>query len=129
MGFTISMRSKLLASKFGLVGAATAILSGCAGGLTGVTVTTDPAIRNASIQVDVVGANAGNRGVIEGFPVSKYFQSGNAIRQGASAKSFRFGGGQSETQSVTATDPIWAQWKANHVQSVVVMADVPGVFD
>lgn len=114
--------------KLGLLALGTAFLAGCAG-LTGVKIAADSAVHGASIQVDVVGVTQANSGMIEGAPISKYFQSGSVVRQGAMAKSFRFGGSQPTIQLVDKTDPIWARWKAEHVTSLVVLADVPGVFE
>jgi len=104
------------------------LFTGCAG-LKEVQISSSPAMRNASIQVDVVGSTASNRGTVEGVPVSKYFQSGNAIRQGLQAKAMRFGSDQPPTQSITSDDPIWRGWISSKAVSIIVMADVPGVFD
>jgi hypothetical protein len=104
-------------------------VSACSNQLQGVRISTSPQMRRASVQVDVVGVGGSNRSAMENVPISKYFQAGNALRQSIQAKAMRFGNGQPDEQSVDRNDPLWRTWLDKKSQSLVIMADVPGVFD
>jgi hypothetical protein len=104
-------------------------LTACSNQLQGVRITTSPELKRASVQVDVVGVTGSSRSAMEHVPVSKYFQAGNALRQTVQAKSMRFGNAQVDSLSVDRSDPLWRAWLDRKSQSIVIMADVPGVFD
>ncbi|RFC44875.1 MAG: hypothetical protein DVB28_000851 [Verrucomicrobia bacterium] len=104
------------------------LLSACSS-LQEVRVSAAPSLRRASIQVDIAGVNQLERGIVEGAPISKYFQPGNTVRLGLQTQAMRFGGDQPFSQSVTAESPVWKGWLAKKSVDIVVLADVPGVFD
>lgn len=101
----------------------------CSNQLQGVRISTSPEMRRASVQVDVIGVTGSNRSAMENVPISKYFQAGNPLRQNVQAMSMRFGNAQPVSQSVDRNSPLWRAWMDKKSQSLVIMADVPGVFD
>ena len=105
------------------------LLTACSNQLQGVKISTSPELRRASVQVDVIGVSPSNRNAMENVPISKYFQAGNALRKNIQAKSMRFGNAQANAQSLDKNDPVWRGWLDKKSQSIIIMADVPGVFD
>ena len=128
MRITFSKRDMSHLVRISVMGLTLGLFTSCAQ-LQEVKVATAPSLRSASVQVDVVGVTASNHNAVEGVPVSKYFQSGNAVRQGVRSKSMRFGDNQPSTQVITKDDPIWQSWLNDKAVSIVVLADIPGVFD
>lgn len=102
--------------------AATALLvfSGCAS-LKTVNVRQDAGLASASVTVDVIPITDKNAS-LENASVREYWRPGSALRHGAGATSLRFGVGQPDTQSVSKS------WKAIGAKKVLVIADLPGVF-
>ena len=85
-----------------------------------------PVFAGASIQVDLIGVNNSELNVWKAVDIDDYFSAGNRIRQGASRKTLTFGGGLPESQTLSANDPIWNEWKSKQVSFVIVLADLPG---
>jgi hypothetical protein len=96
------------------------ILTGCAS-LHTVNVQEDAALAGASVVVDVV-PETGKGPNLETCSVRDYWRPGSSLRQAGAATTLRFGQGQSQTQSVTKS------WQSMGAKKVVVLADLPGVF-
>ncbi len=103
------------------------LLTGCSSpSLDTVNLQGSASVASASVQVDVVGLNAGSQ-TLKALPVPQYWRGGNAPYK-ADAKSFRFGPNSPQTYTIAASDPIWAHWKSIGATEVMVIADLPGVF-
>ena len=95
------------------------LLTGCSS-LRTVNIQEDAALAGASVNVDVIPETAGNA-PIESVPVHQYFR-GSALRNSPGITHLRFGVGQPASQSVTK------DWQKLGAKKVVVIADLPGVF-
>ena len=102
------------------------LLTGCSSHLDTVNLQGSASVAAASVQVDVVGLNAGNQ-TLKALPVPQYWRGANAQYK-ADAKSFRFGPNSPQTYTIAASDPIWKHWSDTGVTEVMVIADLPGVF-
>ncbi|HEY2342868.1 MAG TPA: hypothetical protein VGH90_07560, partial [Chthoniobacteraceae bacterium] len=86
-----------------------------------VNVQADSALAGASVTVDVV-AETDKNAAIETVPVREYWRSGANVRQPALTTTLRFGTGQQSAPAVTK------DWQKIGAKKVVVLADLPGVF-
>lgn len=107
---------------------AAALLAGCsATRINTVNLQGSGSVSAASVQVDVVGLNA-NSQTLKALPVSQYWRGG-AAQYKADTKSFRFGPNSPQTYTIAPTDPIWKHWSDIGATEVMVIADLPGVFN
>ena len=121
----IFMKSLCLTTAFVAVGLS--LLTGCSSPhLDTVNLQGSASVAAASVQVDVIGLNAGNQ-TLKALPVPQYWRGANAQYK-ADAKSFRFGPNSPQTYTIAAGDPIWKHWSDAGVTEVMVIADLPGVF-
>lgn len=92
-----------------------------------VAVTLDPSLAGASLQVDLVGANElSDLPKWQNYSVTEYWQPGNAFRRDANKVTLNFGRGQPMTQTLSSTDPRWAEWLSTGAMHLVILADLPG---
>lgn len=92
-----------------------------------IAVTLDPALEGTSLQVDLVGANElSDLPKWQNYSVTEYWQPGNAFRRDANNVTLSFGRGQPMTQTLSSTDPRWAEWLRTGALYLVILADLPG---
>jgi hypothetical protein len=89
----------------------------------------DPGLANDSVAVDVVGITPSNLPRWQNYSMTKYWQSGDEMRQDADKITLSFGSGKQAMQSIAITNKKWADWRARGVTQVAVLADLPGIFD
>jgi hypothetical protein len=115
------MKTQILSRSLSLasVSLGLCLITGCST-LKTINVSQDAALAGASVAVDIVPETDKNA-AIETCSVRDYWKPGSALRHGQVA-TLRFGQGQPATQSVTKN------WQALGAKKVVVLADLPGVF-
>lgn len=126
--------STFLRARFALlaVGLVCAFLACCATTPTPspytLNFTLDKALEGASLQVDVIGANAvADLPKWDAYSITEYWQPGNVTRRDADKISLVFGRGKPNAQSVSSTDPKWNAWIKRGALYVVVIVDLPGI--
>ena len=133
------MNSKMTHLIVGLSAAALLFsASGCAsckpGGNPGkaqaynVVVKMDPSLAGKSVVVDLIGANGDDLSRVKSYAMSKYWKVNDAFRRDLSPKTLNFVSGNPE-QTLPSTDPIWKNWFGRSASYLVVVADLPGLFE
>jgi len=89
----------------------------------------DPGLASDSVAVDVVGVTPGNLPRWQNYSMTKYWQSGDEMRQDASKITLFFGAGKEQNQTISATNAIWKDWISHGVNNIAVVADLPGIFE
>lgn len=122
-----------------LAAAVGVILAGCAtckpGGDPGrpqaytLKVRLGDSLKNSSVVVDVISATPSELERLKTYSVNKYWKPNDPVRAGANKKSYSFVSGDKLEQTLPATDGAWKQWIGSGAQYLVVIADLPGVFD
>ncbi len=92
------------------------------------TVSLDPSLRGASVQVDLIGIPEGELEQFRTKSVTAYWQPGDADREGALKKTLVFSADTAQSQMLSRADPVWADWIENgNAAYVVILADLPGL--
>ncbi|MEO7701867.1 MAG: hypothetical protein ABIZ04_21790 [Opitutus sp.] len=92
-----------------------------------VQVTLDGPLAGTSVQVDIVGANEiADLPKWQTYSVTQYWQPENAFRRDARKFTLQFSRDKPTTQSLSQTDPHWAEWLQTGAMQLVVVADLPG---
>lgn len=84
-----------------------------------------------SLEVDLVGINPTEKPNWEGYPVSKYFSPGNALRRDADRVTKTFTNEDRQAKTLTKKDPTWnTQWlskkgKGKGAEWLVVLVNLP----
>jgi hypothetical protein len=86
-------------------------------------------LKDSSVIVDVIGAGQLDLERLRTYSVNKYWKPGDPLRTDIPKASFNFVGSQKLTQTLSATDPKWKQWIGAGTQFLVIVADLPGVFE
>lgn len=86
-------------------------------------------LKDSSVVVDLIAANAYDLERLKTYSVNKYWKPGDPMRQDLPKVSFSFVSGDKLDRSLPATDPKWKTWMTTGVQYLVVIADLPGVFE
>lgn len=86
-------------------------------------------LKDSSVVVDVIAANQYDLERLKTYSVNKYWSPGDSMRIDIPKTSFSFVSGAQLKQTLPATNSLWAKWKDSGVQYLVVMADLPGVFE
>jgi hypothetical protein len=89
----------------------------------------DPGLAKDSVAADVVAITPGNLPRWQNYSMTKYWQSGDELRQDASKVTLFFGRGKEASQSITVSNAVWKDWLGRGVTHVAVVADLPGLFD
>jgi hypothetical protein len=89
-----------------------------------IRVELDPALKEKSVLVDLVGVNRANEERWKAYPMRKYWSDGDPMRADAARWTCNFIASSNLTQTLKTTDPIWKQWAG--ASSVFVLADLPG---
>lgn len=102
-------------------------LGGCGGPVRyDINVTRDDAIKDMSVQVDLIGVN--NPTALDAVmtcDINKYWAADGATRSANRYYPMQFVAGGANAQSVSREDPIWEKW--NTPDTMVVVALIPGV--
>src|SRR5262245_4836949 len=88
-----------------------------------VEVRVDDSLKQGSVLVDLVGANAGSLPRWEDYSMSKYWQHSDSMRQSAEKIVFDFSSGKPTTQTLAVTNGVWNTWKAKGVSHLLILAD------
>lgn len=98
----------------------------------GVRVTLDPALRDQSVRVDLVGVQNANLGQWEGKKMSEYWADGDPLRRdtrgNGELKEFNFISNTAAEVTLPPKDPIWPLWLSHGANHLFVLADLPGAF-
>ena len=78
--------------------------------------------------VDVIPVNTYDLERLKSYSINKYWQAGDPMRQDLPKVSFSFVSGNNLDRELKATDPKWQQWTKSGVQYLVIIADLPGVY-
>jgi hypothetical protein len=84
----------------------------------------DPALKDKSMLVDLVGVNPANEERWKSYSMSKYWQDGDPMRKDAAKWTCNFISESNLVRTLTPTDPIWKEWQG--ASSLFVLADLPG---
>jgi len=88
----------------------------------------DTALKDSSVEVEVIGVNSYDLERLKTYSINKYWQAGDPMRADLPKISFSFLSGNDLDRVFKATDPKWKQWAKSGVQYLVILADLPGVF-
>ena len=91
-------------------------------------VTLDKALKDSSVEVDVMAVNSYDLERLKTYSLNKYWQAGDPMRADLPKTSFSFLSGNDLERVLKATDPKWQQWTKSGVQYLVILADLPGVY-
>lgn len=129
---------------FGRCGWAAFLTAGLSAGLTGcasckpgdpgkpkayaVQIKLDDNLKDKSVFVDVIAANASDLETLRTYSVEKYWTPNNRFRQDQQKVPFSFVGG-SLSSELYATDERWKSWLNAGIRYLVVIAFLPDVHD
>jgi hypothetical protein len=111
------------------------LFSGCGPGKPGkpraynVQINLGSQLKDSSVVVDVIAANPSDLEMLKTYSINKYWTPGNRTRNDLSKVSFSFVGGKQTSDTLSRTNAVWKQWIGVGTQYLVVVADLPGVFD
>ena len=91
-------------------------------------VTLDKALKDSSVEVDVIPVSTSDLERLKTYSVNKYWQAGDSMRADLPKISFSFVSGNDLDHVLKATDPKWQQWTKSGTQYLVILADLPGVY-
>jgi hypothetical protein len=91
-------------------------------------VTLDKALKDSSVEVDVIPVNSYDLERLKTYSVNKYWQAGDPMREDLPKVSFSFLSGNNLERVLKISDPKWQQWTKSGVQYLVLLADLPGVY-
>jgi len=61
--------------------------------------------------------------------LNKYWKPGDPLNHDLPKAVFNFIEGKQLAQTLDAADPKWTEWKSSGAQYLIVLADLPGVFE
>jgi hypothetical protein len=85
------------------------------------------ALKDKSIQVDLVGANPSDIEQLKAYNINKYWDTGDPFRADRPKFTASFVGGQQSVQTLSMTDPVWQQWIGFGAQYIVIIANLPDI--
>jgi hypothetical protein len=92
-----------------------------------VQLTFDKPLENASLQVDLIGANSlADLPKWTSYSVTEYWQPDNPQRRDASKFTYQYRRGFPVTVKIARDNPLWQTWLKSGVEYLVVIADLPG---
>jgi hypothetical protein len=86
-------------------------------------------LKDSSVVVDVIAANQYDLERLKTYSINKYWSPGDSLRTDIPKTSFSFVSGKDLDSTLARTNVLWTQWKNAGVQYLVVVADLPGVFE
>lgn len=110
-------------------------LGGCASSQTTpyqVTVSLDERLRDSSgnmpsLEVDLIGVADPDLARWRSYPLDAYFAGGDAFRADADKRTLEFA--DADPRALARDDEAWKRWKKSKATHLVVLANIPGVFD
>jgi hypothetical protein len=123
-----------------LLAGGTAFVSGCSTCKPGeagkpkvynIEVRLDDALKGKCQTVDVVGVNPAGLARWQDYSMSAYWKDGDPLRRDSKSERiiFNFDEGKPLTQSLSVTNPQWANWRAKGVAHLLILAELPGHHD
>jgi hypothetical protein len=86
-------------------------------------------LKDSSVVVDVIGLHQSELQLLQTYSLKKYFKPGDKVRGDLSKQTITFLPDKQTPFELKKTDPLWKKWLAEGVQYVVVIADLPGVYE
>jgi hypothetical protein len=86
-------------------------------------------LKDSSVVVDLIAANPYDVERLKTYSVNKYWQPGDALRRDLPKMDFSFVSGTNLNRTLNIHNGVWNQWFKSGVQYLVVMADLPGVYE
>lgn len=85
-------------------------------------------LKDSSVVVDVIAANPSDLERLKTYSVNKYWSPGDPLRRDLPKVSFSFVSGEKLDRALNMTNAVWKAWIKSGVQYLVVVADLPGVY-
>jgi hypothetical protein len=86
-------------------------------------------LKDSSVVVDIIGLQSSELQLLQTYSLKKYFKSGDPVRTDLSKTNVTFRPDKQTAFELKKDDPLWTKWLAEGVQYVVVIADLPGVYE
>jgi hypothetical protein len=86
-------------------------------------------LKDSSVVVDVIAANVYDVERLKTYNMNKFWQPGDAMRADLSKVEFSFVSGADLSRTLARTNTLWKKWASSGVQYLVVLADLPGVYE
>lgn len=86
------------------------------------------ALKESSVVVDVIPADEYDLERLRTYSINKYWQADDPMRKDLTKVSFSFVSGNHLDREIKATDPRWKKWIKSGAQYLVIIADLPGVY-
>jgi hypothetical protein len=87
-----------------------------------------PTLKESSVVVDVIPANEYDLERLRTYSINKYWEAADPMREDLAKVSFSFVSGNDLNCEIKAADPRWQKWIKSGAQYLVVIADLPGVY-
>jgi len=96
-----------------------------------IEVRLDDALKGKCQTVDIVGVNPAGLARWQDYSMASYWKDGDPLRRDSKTERivFDFGEGKPLTQSLSITNPQWANWRAKGVAHLLILAELPGHHD
>jgi len=92
-----------------------------------VQVNLDPALKDSSMEIHLVGISPGNLQTYMNYSMTDYWKKNkDPLREGADKRVMSFLDGTTLSQTLTNADPIWTSWLKKGVTHVMVFSNLPG---
>jgi hypothetical protein len=102
------------------------VLGGCAGvNRPDLEVAREASLADQSIEVDVIGTDAGGAPKYLEADVGKYFSTKSALRSSAPKHTLKFSAGGEDVRTLSGSDPVWKKWE--NASTLVLLANIPGM--
>jgi hypothetical protein len=136
------MKALFRLKKWFLVPGAVAVLlfangcSGCKPGAGGgaargynLSLVPGASLKDSSVVVDIIGIQQSELQLLQTYSLKKYFKPGDTVRMDLVKTNVTFLPDKQTTFVLKRDDPLWDKWLAEGVQYVVLIADLPGVYE
>ncbi len=86
-------------------------------------------LKDSSVVVDIIGIQQSELQLLQTYSLKKYFKPGDTVRIDLVKTNVTFLPDKQTTFVLKRDDPLWDKWLAQGVQYVVLIADLPGVYE
>jgi hypothetical protein len=86
-------------------------------------------LKDSSLTVDIIGVRQSELQLLQNYSLKKYWKPDDPVRKDLSKVSVPFLPGNQTPFVLGKTNVIWQKWVASGVQYVVVIADLPGIYE
>ena len=93
-----------------------------------VIVSLDDSLKDASLEVDLVGVDASTSNMLANKSVTDYFRPGDATRASVMRHTMKFRREDSRRKTLSKSDPTWRKWLDEGGEQLFVIAFLPGSF-